>query len=74
MTPPDRFKPREDWTVDEVAEHRRTGAQPETDEYLAYVRRMFERNGLEPPDVPLERKPIEDMTPEDHFQRIQRNR
>lgn len=70
--PPEQYKDREDWTVEETVENQRTGKQPETDEYRAYVRQVHEDAGLDPPESAAEPKPLEDHTPEDHFQRIRR--
>lgn len=50
MTPPERFKPREDWTPDEILEHQRTGHQPETSEYRDARREALEAAGLEHDD------------------------
>jgi hypothetical protein len=72
-SPPDRFKPREDWTPDEILKHKRSGTAPESDEYRTYVRDVHELAGLEPPDAPAS-KPVEEQSPADHFQRLRRNR
>lgn len=55
MTEPERFKPLEDWTVDDHATHQQTGREPETDEYIAHRA-----------EHPLE---MESMSPEDHARR-----
>lgn len=44
---PPRFKPQDEWSVDESLEHSRTGAQPESDEYLAYLDDIHEAAGIE---------------------------
>lgn len=67
---PDRWKPRDEWTVDEVLEHDRTGHRPETAQYRQAVADAHRAFGLEPPDVPLDEKSVEDWTAQEHFDRM----
>jgi hypothetical protein len=67
----ERWKPRADWTVGEVVSHEQTGAKPETDEYKQARRDALADAGLDAEGEQGD-KPLEDMTPEDHFQRIRR--
>lgn len=48
-TPPEREKPKAEWTVDDVVAYKRTGQMPDSDDYRAYVRKVHEDAGLEPP-------------------------
>jgi hypothetical protein len=62
--PPRRFKEVDELTVEEHAEHRRSGrTQFETDEYIEGRRMLLADGGYEDPDAP---KGVEDMTPADH--------
>jgi hypothetical protein len=70
--PPERHKPRKAWSVAEVDEHDRTGLLPETDEYRDYVRKVHQDAGLDPPEIAAEPKALEELTAEDHFERIRR--
>ncbi|MEX1140988.1 MAG: hypothetical protein WD399_08060 [Thermoleophilaceae bacterium] len=72
--PKPRFKPQEEWTTAEVAEHQRTGRQPETTEYRAYVREVHEDAGLDVPGEYKADKSLEEMSAEDHYRRISRGR
>jgi hypothetical protein len=67
---PERYKPREQWSVEEIVQHRRTGKAPESDEYRAYVREVHEEAGLEPPEGAAEPKPLDELTADEHFERI----
>lgn len=73
-TPPERFKPRDDWSVDEILDHQRTGSQPETDEFRAYVRKTHEDAGLDPPEEPASSRPVDELDADDHFDQIRRTR
>jgi hypothetical protein len=68
--PPARFKAPEDWTVEDILEHRRTEQAPETPAYREYVRRVNEAAGLARPDG--DALPVEDMTANDHLRQIRR--
>lgn len=72
--PPRRHKTLEEMTPTEHADRQRTGEIPETAEYRAHVRRVHEAAGLEPPDQILADKPVEEWSPQDHFDRIQGDR
>ncbi|MTD43428.1 hypothetical protein GKE82_03695 [Conexibacter sp. W3-3-2] len=69
MTEPQRFKPMDDWTVDEHLEHERTGRQPETDEYRAAMRQHIEEHG-----TPFGGTGFLEATVEDHLDYIRRNK
>jgi hypothetical protein len=69
---PQRYKADEQMTTGDWVAFRRTGERPETDEYRAYVRRVHEDAGLDPPDQAEAPKPLEEQTAEDHFQRIRK--
>jgi rRNA maturation protein Nop10 len=76
--PPERYKQREDYTMDEevaaVQAEQRGDPPPrfERDEYRQARREALEDAGLEPEDDAEKPTPLEDMTPEDHFNRIRR--
>ena len=74
--PPVKHKPAETWTPAEILEHKRTGREPLTAEWRSYITTVAEAAGLTPDDLGLDRngsdKPIEDMTPRDHFERVKR--
>lgn len=70
--PPERFKPREAWSVAEILEHAKTGAKPETDEYRAAVRGALERDGLDVPDAYAPEKADEEKSVEDFITEIKR--
>jgi hypothetical protein len=78
--PPERFKKREDLTVDEqlaaIQAQKRGDPAPrfETDEYRQARREALEAAGLDPDDDAEESMALEDMTPEDHFNRIRRTK
>jgi hypothetical protein len=74
MSAPPRRKAREDWTPAEHAEHMRTGAEPVSDEFTAYVRDALAAADLDVADVAPDFADValEDMTVEDHFQRLRR--
>lgn len=62
MSAPQRYKDREDWSVEDILVHRRTGQKPVSDEYRQARRKALEAAGLEPDDAaPTAR---EDMTME----------
>jgi hypothetical protein len=78
-TPPERYKADEELTVDEIVEQQRASRRGETlrfetDEYRAYVRGTMAGAGLEVPDAYREggEKPLEEMSPAEHFQRLGR--
>lgn len=75
--PPPKTKPIEDWSVDDHVQNRRTGAEPVSDEFKDYLRDTAEAAGLEPTDLGLDDeqdRPPEDMSVDEHFNRIRRNR
>lgn len=71
-SPPERYKPREEWSVAEVDCHDQTGERPKTAEFNSYVRKVHEDAGLDPPEAAIQPKSLEEMTAEDHFERIRR--
>ena len=71
MKAPKRYKPRADWTIQEVLANDRDGTVPESEEYKAYLARVHEAAGLDPPpDLKGEPKPADEWSPEDHLQAI----
>jgi hypothetical protein len=76
---PRRFKERSELTMDEelavVQAQRRDDPEPkfETDEYRQARREHLEAGGFDADGGELE-TPLEDMTPEDHFNRIRRTK
>jgi hypothetical protein len=78
-TPTERFKRRGEYTVEEelavIQAERRGDPSPrfETDEYRQARRDHLEAGGFETGDDEG-RTPLEDMTPEDHFNRMRRTR
>ena len=64
---PERYKPREEWTVDEILAHARTGAKPESTEYRQGRAEALSAAGYEPEGE--ESKELEEMTPADHDRR-----
>ena len=72
QAPPERHKSREEWSVDEIVKHDGTGEMPEADERAAAHREHLTAGGLEADDRQAE-KPLEEMTAEDHSNRIRRN-
>ncbi len=72
MSAPRRFKPRDEWGVEEILHHKRTGEEPESEEYRAARNKALEDAGLEA-DRDAEPKPLEEMEPADHFQQIRRH-
>lgn len=75
MSAPSRRKAREDWTAAEHAAHMRTGAEPVSDEFAAYVRQTLAAADLDVADVApdLADLAVEDMTVADHLQRLRRH-
>lgn len=71
--PPRRHKQPEEMTPADWDQYRRTRQMPETDEYRQARREHLRAGGFEADDDP-EDKPLEEMTPEDHYQRIRSNR
>jgi hypothetical protein len=69
-TPPERFKPLGELTVDELVEHERTGKLPETEAYIEYRNEVLRAAGLE--DEVRSPESTESMTVEDHFNEIRR--
>jgi hypothetical protein len=76
---PRRFKRRDEYTIDEELRHQQAEnrGEPiprfERDEYKQARRQALEESGFEPEDEPAE-KAVEDMTPEEHYQRIRSGR
>jgi hypothetical protein len=73
--PPERFKKVEDLSVAEHAERQeaeRRGEtyKPETEEFKTFRNKVLIAGGL-PPDR-VEEIPLEEMTPEQHFDRMRR--
>jgi len=68
-TPPPRFKEIEDFTPAEHMEHRRSGAVPETPEFIAYRGQVLADAGINDDSQP---KALEDMSPAEHLDRIQK--
>jgi hypothetical protein len=71
MTTIERFKDRHDLTPGEELEFQRTRRLPESAEYLERRAEVLADAGLE--DADSGEKPLGEMTPEDHLQRIQGN-
>lgn len=70
-SPPKRNKPRSEWTIADVAAFQRTGREPETDEFLDYVRKVHEDAGLELPAVTQRASsPIDGLSVANHLQRL----
>ena len=65
-----RYKSREELSAEEEFEFQRTRILPERDEYKQLRRATLEAAGLES-DTDAERKPVSEMTPQDHLLRIQ---
>ena len=65
--PPDRFKPLDEWTPDDHLEYRRTGEQPESDEYRAHRHKVLTDAELESDDPGP--TPLEELGPADHANR-----
>jgi hypothetical protein len=68
----ERFKSDEEMTAADWIEHGRTGKRPERDEYREARRKALEGAGLEHGDPGA--KTLDEMTPDDHFDHIRRNR
>lgn len=66
-TPPERFKPMENWTPDEHLEYRRTGQEPESDEYRAHRHKVLTDAGLESDDPGP--KELDELSPSEHAAR-----
>jgi hypothetical protein len=69
---PARHKPQAIWSVDEIVEHERTGQAPESEEYERAAREHLAAGGFESDAREPDPKPLEEMTAEDHFDRIRR--
>jgi hypothetical protein len=75
---PRRFKDREDYSPDEqlAVQQARHRGEPEprfeTDEYKQARREHLEAGGFEPDGDQQAPTALEDMTPDDHYQRIRR--
>jgi hypothetical protein len=76
--PPRRFKERSELTIDEelatIQAERRGDAPPrfETIEYQRARREHLKAGGFEYEDGDPEPKPIEELSPDEHFQRIRK--
>ena len=71
--PPEKSKPIETWTPAEHAEHRRSGEEPVSADFKAYHNSVLEAGGLEP-EYDVDELALEDMTVEEHLERIQGSR
>lgn len=74
-TPPEKRKPRSEWSVAEILEHQRTGQHPVTDDWRTYVAAVAAAAGIDAGDLGLptaDEKPAEDMTAEDFLKSIRR--
>ena len=72
--PPPKHKPEADWTPAEILEHKRTGREPVTVEWRAYIADVAKAAGVEPSDLGVgdAGAQIEDMTPADHYRALKR--
>jgi len=64
-----RYKDRSEFTADEEFEFQRNRAVPERDEYRQLRAEALENAGLEP-DTAITSEVTEDLTVEDHYNRI----
>lgn len=64
-----RYKDRSEFTMDEEAAFQKSRTVPERSEYVELRRQALENAGLED-NAPGPEKALEDMTPDDHFDRI----
>ena len=75
---PRRFKERDELTTDEqlaaIQAQRRGVPEPrfETDEYKSARREHLEAGGFEPDHDDAKPKPVDELSAEEHFQRIRR--
>jgi hypothetical protein len=75
---PPRWKDRSEFTIEEEvafqqAERRGESFRVETEAYREARRQALADAGIEPEDPKLEQKPLEEMTPADHLERIRRH-
>ena len=68
----DRWKDRSEYTAEEHLQFARDGTRPENDDYRQARTTALENAGLD--DTDTTSKTVDDMTTEDHLQRLQRER